>query len=158
MVDTWLLLRNVEANGERNRLLFVLKSRGTAHSNQVREFVFTDHGVELVDVYIGPAGVLAGVARVAQQAAQRDADVQAAEDLGQRRRELHRSVLEREAHLAAVRDQLEEPSGRRSSGSTGASATWSPTPKRTGRPCRPGAGPTRHQVTEGSNEPTRRHG
>ena len=107
MVDTWLLLRNVEANGERNRLLFVLKSRGTAHSNQVREFVFTDHGVELVDVYIGPAGVLAGSARVAQQAAQRDADVQAAEDLGQRRRELHRSVLEREAHLAAVRDQLE---------------------------------------------------
>ena len=63
MVDTWLLLRNVETNGERNRLLFVLKSRGTAHSNQVREFVLTDHGVELVDVYVGAAGVLAGSAR-----------------------------------------------------------------------------------------------
>ena len=60
MVDTWLLLRNIEANGERNRLLFVLKSRGTAHSNQVREFVLTDHGIELVDVYVGAAGVLAG--------------------------------------------------------------------------------------------------
>ena len=59
LVDTWLLLRNVEANGERNRLLFVLKSRGTAHSNQVREFVLTDHGVELVEVYVGAAGVLA---------------------------------------------------------------------------------------------------
>ncbi len=53
LVDNWLLLRNVEANGERNRLLFVLKSRGTAHSNQVREFVLTDHGIELVEVYVG---------------------------------------------------------------------------------------------------------
>ena len=107
MVDTWLLVRNVEANGERNRLLFVLKSRGTAHSNQVREFVLTDHGVELVDVYIGPEGVLAGSARVAQQAAQRDTDLRVAEDLGHRRRELHRNVLEREAHLVAVQDQLD---------------------------------------------------
>ncbi len=107
MVDSWLLLRNIEANGERNRLLFVLKSRGTAHSNQVREFVLTDHGVELVDVYVGPDGVLAGSARVAQQAALRDADLRLAEDLDQRRRELHRSVLEREAHLVAVQDQLD---------------------------------------------------
>ena len=107
MVDSWLLLRNVEANGERNRLLFVLKSRGTAHSNQVREFVFTDRGVELVDVYIGPAGVLAGSARVAQQVAQREAGLRVAEDLGQRRRELQRSILERQAHLAAVQDQLD---------------------------------------------------
>ena len=107
MVDTWLLLRNVETNGERNRLLFVLKSRGTAHSNQVREFVLTDHGVELVDVYVGPEGVLAGAARVAQQAALRDTDLRVAEDLGQRRRELQCSVLEREAHLVAVQDQLD---------------------------------------------------
>ena len=75
MVDTWLLLRNVESDGERNRLLFVLKSRGTAHSNQVREFVLTDHGVELVDVYVGPAGVLTGSARLAQEAAERDAEL-----------------------------------------------------------------------------------
>src|SRR5580658_5827779 len=57
MADTWLQLRNIEANGERNRLLFVLKSRGTSHSNQVREFVLTDHGVELVDVYIGAGAI-----------------------------------------------------------------------------------------------------
>ena len=107
MVDTWLLLRNTEANGERNRLLFVLKSRGTAHSNQVREFVLTDHGVELVDVYVGAAGVLAGSARVTQQAAERDAELRIAEDLARRRRELHRSVIEREAHLVAVQDQLD---------------------------------------------------
>ncbi len=107
MVDTWLLLRNVETNGERNRLLFVLKSRGTAHSNQVREFVLTDNGVELVDVYVGAAGVLAGSARLAQQAAERDEEVRQAEDLGRRRRELRRTIMEREAHLVAVQDQLD---------------------------------------------------
>ena len=107
MVDTWLLLRNIEANGERNRLLFVLKSRGTAHSNQVREFVLTDHGVELVDVYVGAAGVLAGSARVTQQAAERDEELRMAEELARRRRELHRSVIEHEAHLVAMQDQLD---------------------------------------------------
>ena len=71
LVDTWLLLRNVETNGEHNRLLFVRKSRGSAHSNQVREFVLTDHGVELLDVYVGPGGLLTGKARLAQEAADR---------------------------------------------------------------------------------------
>ena len=106
MVDTWLLLRNVESNGERNRLLFVLKSRGTAHSNQVREFVLTDHGAELVDVYVGGAGMLTGSARLAQQAAEREAQVRQADDLEHRRRELRRSISEHEAHFAAVQDQI----------------------------------------------------
>jgi circadian clock protein KaiC len=106
LVDTWLLLRNVEANGERNRLLFVLKSRGTAHSNQVREFVLTDHGVELVEVYVGPAGVLAGSARLAQEAVERDAEVRKADELERHLRELCNNITEREAHLVAVRDQL----------------------------------------------------
>ena len=66
LVDTWLLLRNHESNGERNRLLFVIKSRGSAHSNQVREFVLTDDGAELLDVYVGPNGVLTGSERVEQ--------------------------------------------------------------------------------------------
>jgi len=68
LVDTWLLLRNVESDGERNRLLFVLKSRGTAHSNRVREFVLTDHGPELIDVAFGPDGVVVGSARQAEEA------------------------------------------------------------------------------------------
>ena len=63
-VDSWLLLRNVESNGERNRLLFIIKSRGSAHSNQVREFLLTDEGPQLVDVYVGPEGVLTGSARI----------------------------------------------------------------------------------------------
>jgi len=106
MVDVWLLLRNVETNGERNRLLFVLKSRGTAHSNQVREFVLTDHGAELIDVYVGAAGMLTGSARVAQQAAEREAQLGQADDLEHRRRELCRSISEREAHLAAEQERI----------------------------------------------------
>jgi circadian clock protein KaiC len=73
----------------------------------VREFVLTDHGVELVDVYVGAAGVLAGSARVTQQAAERDAELRVAEDLARRRRELHGSVIEHEAHLVAMQDQLD---------------------------------------------------
>jgi circadian clock protein KaiC len=106
MVDIWLLLRNFESNGERNRLLFVLKSRGTAHSNQVREFVLTDHGAALVDVYVGAAGMLTGSARLAQQAAEREAQLRQADDLEHRRRELRRSISEHEAHFAAVQDQI----------------------------------------------------
>ena len=88
LVDAWLLLRNVESDGERNRLLYVLKSRGTAHSNQVREFVLTDHGVDLVDVYVGPAGVVTGSARLVQEAQELGAEQQRGEELMRRRREL----------------------------------------------------------------------
>ena len=56
LIDTWLLLRDIEVDGERNRVLYVLKSRGMAHSNQIREFLITPRGIELVDVYIGPDG------------------------------------------------------------------------------------------------------
>jgi circadian clock protein KaiC len=66
LMDTWLLLRNVELNGERNRLIFVLKSRGMAHSNQVREFVLSDAGIDLVDVVLGADRVLTGTARLTQ--------------------------------------------------------------------------------------------
>ncbi len=71
LVDTWLLLRDIESNGERNRGLHVLKSRGMGHSNQVREFVVTSDGIQLTDVYIGPTGMLTGSARVAQEAHER---------------------------------------------------------------------------------------
>lgn len=71
LMDTWLLLRNVEYNGERNRTIFVLKSRGMEHSNQVREFVMTDRGIDLVDVYLGSDRVLTGTARVNQEEQER---------------------------------------------------------------------------------------
>jgi circadian clock protein KaiC len=66
LMDTWLLLRDFETNGERNRGLYIMKSRGLAHSKQVREFLLTDHGVELVDVYSGPVGLFMGSARLEQ--------------------------------------------------------------------------------------------
>ena len=66
LVDTWLLIKDIESNGERNRGLYVMKSRGMKHSNQVREFVISDNGLELIDVYIGPDGILTGSAREAQ--------------------------------------------------------------------------------------------
>jgi len=67
LMDTWLLLRDIELNGERNRGLYVLKSRGMAHSNQIREFLLTDQGVELIDVYLGTEGVLTGTSRQIQE-------------------------------------------------------------------------------------------
>jgi len=106
LMDTWLLLRNVESNGERNRLLFVIKSRGTAHSNQVREFVLTNSGIDLVDVYVGPEGVLTGSARQAQEARQRDAGQQQGDDLIRRQRELRRSIVEGDARLTAMEDDV----------------------------------------------------
>lgn len=68
LIDTWLLLRDLELNGERNRVMYVLKSRGMAHSNQMREFRLTNHGIELVDGYLGAGGVLTGASRLAQEA------------------------------------------------------------------------------------------
>ncbi|MCX6954042.1 MAG: circadian clock protein KaiC [Verrucomicrobia bacterium] len=66
LMDAWLLLQDFEGNGERNRVLYVLKARGMAHSNQVREFLISNHGIDVVDAYIGPSGVLTGSARAAQ--------------------------------------------------------------------------------------------
>ncbi len=68
LMDTWILLRDIELGGERNRGLYILKSRGMAHSNQIREFLLTSKGIDLKDVYIGPEGVLTGSARQAQEA------------------------------------------------------------------------------------------
>ncbi|MCW2866965.1 MAG: kaiC [Marmoricola sp.] len=107
LVDTWLLLRNHESNGERNRLLFVIKSRGTAHSNQVREFVLTDSGPELMPVYVGPEGVLTGSSRAAQQAQEgRDRDQRVAE-AARRRRELEQRTRRTETEIEAMRQVLE---------------------------------------------------
>jgi circadian clock protein KaiC len=66
LMDSWLLLQDVEGNGERNRVLYVLKARGMSHSNQIREFLISDHGIDVVDAYIGASGVLTGSARAAR--------------------------------------------------------------------------------------------
>jgi circadian clock protein KaiC len=68
LIDTWLEVRDLEMNGERTRGLYVIKSRGMPHSNQVREFVIASNGIHLLDVYPGPDGILTGSARVTQDA------------------------------------------------------------------------------------------
>ncbi len=107
LMDTWLLVRDVESNGERNRMLYVLKSRGMAHSNQVREFKLTGHGIELVDVYLGPGGVLTGTARTAQEARERAEGVLRAGDMGRRKRLLDRNRQALQAQLNALCFELE---------------------------------------------------
>ncbi len=72
LMDTWLLVRDIESNGERNRGLHVLKSRGMAHSNQVREFIISSRGIKLIAPYLGAAGLLTGTARVQQEARDRE--------------------------------------------------------------------------------------
>ena len=106
LIDTWLLLRNVESDGERNRLLFVIKSRGTAHSNQVREFILTDHGPELLDVSVGTRGVLTGSARMTQVAEERAAEAERRGELERRQLNLARRSAEVEAQIALLREQL----------------------------------------------------
>ena len=106
LIDTWILLRDIDYSGERNRTLCILKSRGMVHSNQVREFLLTDHGVQLRDVYLGPSGVLTGTARVNQEAAEKAAELIREQEL-KRGRELlagKRSIVE--AQIAAMRAEF----------------------------------------------------
>jgi circadian clock protein KaiC len=129
LVDTWLVLRNTEHDGERNRLLFVIKSRGSAHSNQVREFVLTDHGSELLDVYVGPQGVLTGAARVARQAAERaSADVKRGavrrrqEELARRAKQVEQQIAELTSELAREQAELEQTVEQELTGAAGRDA------------------------------------
>ena len=90
LMDTWLLLRDIEIDGERNRGIYVLKSRGMAHSNQIREFLLSDRGIDIVDVYLGPGGVLTGSARVAHEAQEKAEDLAHQQGTARRKQELER--------------------------------------------------------------------
>ena len=103
LIDTWLLLRDIEMNGERNRGLYVIKSRGMAHSNQIREFLLTSHGAELLDVYLGSEGVLTGSARAAQEAREDAAATLRRQEIERKQRELDRKRKALEAQIAALR-------------------------------------------------------
>ena len=107
LIDTWILLRDIELGGERNRAIYVLKSRGTAHSNQVREFVLTDHGIELRDVYVGPQGVLTGSMRLAQEAEERAEAAAREQRIARKRREVERKKKVLEAQVSALRSEYE---------------------------------------------------
>jgi circadian clock protein KaiC len=107
LIDTWLVLRDIELGGERNRGLHVLKARGIAHSNQVREFLLTDHGIELRDVYVGPEGVLTGSMRLAQEARHQAATLNRQQEIERRQRDLERKRQALDAQVAVQRAQFE---------------------------------------------------
>jgi circadian clock protein KaiC len=106
-MDAWLLLRNLESNGERNRGLYVLKARGMAHSNQIREFVLTDHGVLLLDVYVGPYGLLTGSARIAQDRIERDEARARQQQIERKKGELKQKGLEMESQITRMKAEFQ---------------------------------------------------
>jgi circadian clock protein KaiC len=107
LMDSWLLLQDIEGNGERNRVLYVLKARGMAHSNQSREFVISNRGIDLVDAYIGPGGVLTGAARAAQDAHDKAEALAGQQEVARGERELERKRVALEGRIAAQRFDYE---------------------------------------------------
>lgn len=113
LVDTWVHVKDIEMNGERNRGLYIMKSRGIKHSNQVREFLITDRGLVLQDVYLGPDGVLTGSAREAhklQAAADREIQeqitVKEEKKLKVKEKELELKILALKAEFESFKDNL----------------------------------------------------
>jgi circadian clock protein KaiC len=107
LIDTWILLRDIELAGERNRGLYVLKSRGMKHSNQIREFLITGEGIRLEDVYVGPEGVLTGSMRAAQEDREKAAARTRRQDMERRQRDLARRRAALEAQIAALRAEFD---------------------------------------------------
>lgn len=107
LMDSWLMLEDFEGDGERNRLLYVLKARGMAHSNQVREFMITRQGIELVEVYVGPGGVLTGAARVAQSAREQAELAAVRHDAAHSKLQLERKRVVLEQRISALRSAHE---------------------------------------------------
>lgn len=107
LMDSWLLLQIIEGSGERNRALYILKSRGMEHSNQVREFLLTNNGAKLQDVYVGPGGVLSGAARTAQEARETSANLERRLEIETKQSIIERKKVLIEAQIAALRTSLE---------------------------------------------------
>ncbi len=107
LIDTWILLRDIELSGERNRGMYVLKSRGMANSNQIREFILTDHGVELREAYIGSKGVLTGSARIAQEAEESAELLIRKKNLERKKREIEQKRNALKAQISALHFEFE---------------------------------------------------
>lgn len=107
LVDAWLLVRDIENNGERNRGMYIMKSRGMKHSNQVREFVITDEGLDLVDVYLGSEGVLIGSAREAQELQEATGRVLRTHAVNRKDVAIQRKRKVLEAKIASLHEEFE---------------------------------------------------
>lgn len=118
IVDTWLFTRDIELDGERNRALYVLKSRGTAHSNQLREFRLTEHGIDLLDIYVGPEGVLTGSSRLSMEAREQAAALARQQKADRSKRERARKREALEARIVALRKEFESQEGEEEASET----------------------------------------
>jgi len=107
LMDSWLLLQDFEGNGERNRVFYVLKARGMKHSNQIREFLISDRGIEIVDAYIGASGVLTGSARVAQEDLRKAAVLSNQQQAAGLKREVERKRTAIERQISGLRSDYE---------------------------------------------------
>ena len=107
LVDTWITVRDMEGIGERNRGLFIIKARGMGHSNQVREFIITPNGIELLDVELGPDGILTGTARRANEMNNKLSEVKLKSELDRKDREIARKRKVLEANIEALKNEFE---------------------------------------------------
>jgi circadian clock protein KaiC len=107
LMDTWINLESIETNGERNRTIDIIKARGLEHSNQLREFLLTDDGIEIVDVYLGPKGMLTGSARVSQIALEKAEDLMRQLEIERKQREVERKREKMEAQIAEIQSNFE---------------------------------------------------
>ncbi len=107
LMDVWLLLRNHECNGERNRTVFVLKARGMRHSNQVREFIMSDRGIVLIEAYLGDQGVLTGTARLAQEESDRQTAEERSQEYERKLRQLGSEQKAIDAKIAVLQAEAE---------------------------------------------------
>lgn len=106
LMDTWIILKNIEGNGERNRTFSIIKARGIAHSNQLREFLLTSKGIQLLDLYKGTEGVLFGSARVAQENREAARRVIRNEEIERRQRELDRKKRIMENEIVMLKEKF----------------------------------------------------
>jgi len=106
-MDVWMHLVNVPSDLERNRIMYIIKARGMAHSNQVREFLITNTGVKLVEVYTGPSGALLGSARLTQEADGKRSALDRKQEMEVKQKELFRKRAGLEAQIAGLRAELE---------------------------------------------------
>lgn len=106
-MDVWMHLVNVSSDLERNRIMYIIKARGMAHSNQVREFFITNEGVKLMEIYTGPSGALLGSARLAQEAAEKRESLDRKQEMEVKKKELFRKRSVLEAQIANLRAELE---------------------------------------------------
>ncbi|HEX8017087.1 MAG TPA: ATPase domain-containing protein, partial [Flavobacterium sp.] len=107
LVDTWITVRDMEGIGERNRGIFIIKARGMGHSNQVREFVITSKGIELLDVELGPNGILTGTARKTHKFTKTVSEISLQNEISRKDREIARKRKVLEANIEALKNEFE---------------------------------------------------